>query len=177
MLAALPFIFPPLTQPITHTPIEYIELRPSVLLAIAKRPDFPDRRHIVAAQQKEAAERLEAARRAEAARQAQLTTQAANVRPAASPAVRGTCDAWIAAAGILDVVNARELIRRESGCNPLAVNPTSGACGVAQELPCGKSGCAWGDGACQVAWMNRYVLQRYGSWANAVAFHNANNWY
>lgn len=96
---------------------------------------------------------------------------------AAAPAPSSNdCEAWIAQAGITDRVNARELIRRESGCNPRAVNPTSGACGVAQELPCGKSQCGW-DGACQVRWMNSYVLGRYGSWANAIAFHNANNWY
>lgn len=89
----------------------------------------------------------------------------------------GSCASWIKSAGISDVGNAVELINRESGCNPNATNPSSGACGVAQELPCGKSGCSLGDGACQVRWMNSYVLGRYGSWANAVAFHNANNWY
>lgn len=89
----------------------------------------------------------------------------------------GSCGDWIANAGIPDVASANELIRRESGCNPYAVNKSSGACGVAQELPCGKSGCSLGDGACQVKWMNGYVAARYGSWANAVAFHNANNWY
>lgn len=103
-------------------------------------------------------------------------TQTASAAPrAVTPS--GSCADWIAAAGIGDVANANELIRRESGCNPQAKNPSSGACGVAQELPCGKSGCAWGDGACQVKWMNSYVLGRYGSWAAAVSFHNANNWY
>ena len=92
-------------------------------------------------------------------------------------ATTGNCASWIAAAGISDVGNAQELINRESGCNPNAVNPSSGACNVAQELPCGKSGCSVGDGACSVKWMNSYVLGRYGSWANAVDFHNANNWY
>lgn len=89
----------------------------------------------------------------------------------------GNCSEWIAAAGINDIVNAVELIRRESNCRPSALNPSSGACGVAQELPCGKSGCSISDGACQVKWMNSYVLGRYGSWANAVAFHNSHNWY
>lgn len=89
----------------------------------------------------------------------------------------GSCADWIANAGITDIANANELIRRESNCNPYAINKSSGACGVAQELPCGKSGCSLGDGACQVKWMNNYVAVRYGSWANAVAFHNANNWY
>lgn len=89
----------------------------------------------------------------------------------------GSCDDWIAGAGINDLPNAKELIRRESGCNPYATNPSSGACGVAQELPCGKSGCSLGDGACQVRWMNTYVIGRYGSWAGAVNFHSLHNWY
>lgn len=100
---------------------------------------------------------------------------APKVAPAAS--FGGSCAEWIAAAGISDVASANELIRRESGCDPNVVNRSSGACGVAQELPCGKSGCSLGDGACQVRWMNSYVLQRYKSWANAVAFHDRNNWY
>lgn len=94
-----------------------------------------------------------------------------------SVAVSGNCSAWLASAGVTDLANAHELIRRESGCNPNAVNPSSGACGVAQELPCGKSGCSLGDGACQVAWMDRYVKARYGSWAGAIAHSNAVGWY
>lgn len=105
------------------------------------------------------------------------TKQLTEQKQVTAVAVSGTCDEWIAMAGITDIANAKELIRRESNCNPNAVNPSSGACGVAQELPCGKSGCALGDGACQVAWMKRYVTGRYGSFANAIAFHNRNNWY
>jgi len=97
--------------------------------------------------------------------------------PKPAPVPTGSCSDWIRAAGISDVASASELIRRESGCNPNAINPSSGACGVAQELPCGKSGCSLGDGACQVKWMSSYVASRYGSWSGAVAFHNANNWY
>ena len=110
-------------------------------------------------------------------------TPVPTAKPASTPKIAlktassGTCSSWITAAGIADVANALELIRRESNCNPYAKNSSSGACGVAQELPCGKSGCALGDGACQVRWMNHYVLSRYGSWAGAVSFHNANNWY
>ena len=89
----------------------------------------------------------------------------------------GDCASWVAQAGITDTASAYELIRKESGCNPSAVNRSSGACGVAQELPCGKSGCQLGDGACQVAWMNRYVLGRYGSWSAALQFHLRNSWY
>lgn len=89
----------------------------------------------------------------------------------------GNCDSWIAAAGISDIANARELLRRESNCDPNAVNPSSGACGVAQELPCGKSGCQLGDGACQMKWMKSYVDRRYGSFAAAIEFHDRMNWY
>lgn len=125
-------------------------------------------------------ERLKVAK-AERERQrlALLASQKASAAPqrAAPASFGGNCESWIAAAGISDLSNARELIRRESGCNPYAKNPSSGACGVAQELPCGKSGCSLGDGACQVKWMNSYVIGRYGSWSAAVAFHNANNWY
>ncbi len=89
----------------------------------------------------------------------------------------GSCSEWIAGAGISDLTSATELIRRESHCNPYAVNPSSGACGVGQALPCGKTGCEMGDGACQTKWMNSYVIGRYGSWSAALSFHNTHNWY
>lgn len=92
-------------------------------------------------------------------------------------AVSGTCADWIAQAGVNDVASAIELIRRESGCNPNAVNRSSGACGIAQELPCGKSGCGLGNPVCQIKWMQNYVNARYGGWANAIAWHNSHNWY
>ncbi len=95
----------------------------------------------------------------------------------------GNCQAWLAS-----VVNpaelgaAIELQRRENGsCNPQLYNQGgSDACGVAQELPCGKSGCGMppnADGACQIRWMNSYVIGRYGSWANALNHHDRMNWY
>lgn len=89
----------------------------------------------------------------------------------------GSCSDWINAAGITDQGSASELIQRESGCNPYSVNVSSGACGVGQALPCGKTGCEMGDGACQTVWMNQYVMGRYGSWSAALNFHNANGWY
>lgn len=116
-------------------------------------------------------------KRQEAIAHANLEKAAVRATGTATASASGNCASWIAQAGISDTANAIELIRRESNCNPSAVNSSSGACGVAQELPCGKSGCSLGDGACQVKWMNSYVAQRYGSWANAVSFHNANNWY
>ena len=126
--------------------------------------------------QKQELEKQLQAKKEQQARLAVISKQKAVAQPA-RVSVSGTCAEWIQAAGIKDVGNAVELIRRESGCNPNAVNKSSGACGIAQELPCGKSGCKLGDGACQVAWMNRYTLARYGSWSAAVAHHNAKNWY
>ena len=120
---------------------------------------------------------LQAKKEAQAAITVAQTKQVTQKKQTVTVAASGTCADWLAAVGVADVANAQELIRRESGCNPHAVNPSSGACGVAQELPCGKSGCSLGDGACQIAWMQRYVNGRYGGWAGAIAFHNANNWY
>lgn len=105
----------------------------------------------------------------------QKLAQAARITPTVH--AEGGCEAWIANAGITDVASARTLIAKESGCNPNAINRSSGACGVAQELPCGKSGCQLGDGACQVRWMKSYVEGRYGSFTAALNFHLRNSWY
>ena len=107
----------------------------------------------------------------------QIMDIASEAKIEVAPSQSGNCDSWIAAAGISDIANAKELLRRESNCNPNAVNPSSGACGLAQELPCGKSGCQLGDGGCQMKWMKSYVDRRYGSFAAAIEFHNSNNWY
>ena len=116
-------------------------------------------------------------KRQEAIAHAKLQEATVRATGTAVASASGNCATWIQQAGIADTANAIELIRRESNCNPNAVNRSSGACGVAQELPCGKSGCSLGDGACQVKWMSSYVHSRYGSWAAAVAWHDRNNWY
>ena len=95
-------------------------------------------------------------------------------RAQASP-VSGTCQDWMNQAGITDQGNAYTLIMRESGCNPNAVNKSSGACGIPQALPCSKLGTS--DPVEQLRWMQNYVVRRYGSWANAVAHSTAHNWY
>lgn len=89
----------------------------------------------------------------------------------------GSCDEWIAGAGITDLANAQYLIGKESRCNPYAVNRSSGACGIGQALPCSKMDCEMGDGACQVKWMNSYVMGRYGSWKAAADHHRRMGWY
>lgn len=104
--------------------------------------------------------------------QSAVPTANAAVRP-----VSGSCSEWMAAAGVTDMVNATELIRRESGCNPNAVNRSSGAFGIPQSLPASKIAHCGVDPVCQIQWMQNYVNARYGGWAGAVAWHNAHNWY
>ncbi len=77
--------------------------------------------------------------------------------------------------------DANYIINRESGWNPYATNPTSGAYGICQSLPGTKMASAGADWATnietQAKWCDSYVAGRYGSWANARAFWDANNWF
>ena len=100
----------------------------------------------------------------------------------------GNCEAWLSEAGINNA-DARELIKRESHCNPCAYNPGksdcnykgNAACGIPQALPCSKlrdvAGCSMTDAVCQLRWMVSYVMGRYGSWEAAIAHHDAKGWY
>lgn len=63
---------------------------------------------------------------------------------------------------------------RESGWNPRAVNPYSGACGIPQFYPCRSYG--W-DARQQILAGFRYIAGRYGSPLDALAFHNAHGYY
>jgi len=72
---------------------------------------------------------------------------------------------------------AAELIARESSFNKYAINPSSGACGLAQALPCSKMKCELSDEDCQLEWIKNYVNARYGSVKGAVEFHDRMNWY
>lgn len=96
----------------------------------------------------------------------------------ATVAQGGTCSDWLAQAGIHETYAVQELIRRESGCNPNAVNPSSGACGIPQSLPCNKLPNGLNTSPTdQLIWMQNYVMNRYGSWESALAFHDRNSWY
>lgn len=113
------------------------------------------------------------------ARQAAVVVTPVVIKPApiVQPVVSGSCRDWMIAAGVTDLVNAAELIRRESGCNPTATNRSSGAFGIPQSLPASKIAHCGVDPVCQIQWMQNYVNARYGGWAQAVAFHNRMNWY
>lgn len=69
------------------------------------------------------------------------------------------------------------MVQKESGWNPNAMNKSSGACGLAQALPCSKLGPNWNDPVVALNWMNGYVNGRYGSWEKAYNFWTVNRWY
>lgn len=127
-----------------------------------------------AKQLKEAEERkaqLAAARPVAVASGVQPSQPVQPVQPA------GDCASWMAQAGITDTASAYKLIMRESGCNPHARNPNGGACGIGQQLPCGKWPHAWNDPVGGMIDMQNYVISSYGSWANALAHSYSHNWY
>lgn len=92
---------------------------------------------------------------------------------AAAPTIKpsGTCAEWMAQAGIPNIEATNKLIINESGCNPNAVNRSSGACGIPQALPCSKltNVCPTMEPVCQLRWMDNYVKDRYGTWNGALA--------
>lgn len=95
--------------------------------------------------------------------------------------VTSTKTDWMRAAGIpeSDWQYVDYIVNRESSWNPNAVNPSSGACGLAQSLPCHKSEVygAWNDPVAALKWQYDYVQQRYGGYAGAYAFWTKNHWY
>lgn len=99
--------------------------------------------------------------------------------PQKAYAASGDCETWKAQAGIASTPATRALIGGESGCRPNAVNPTSGACGIPQALPCSKMPCTLQDPVCQLRWMDSYVANRYGTWDNAYAtwLSRSPHWY
>ncbi len=86
---------------------------------------------------------------------------------------------WMSAAGIPEsewgYVDA--IISRESGWNPNATNSSSGACGLAQALPCSKVPGSGYDPVANLSWANGYAHGRYGGWAQAYNFWMANHWW
>lgn len=74
-------------------------------------------------------------------------------------------------------VEAIELYCRESSLDYTSVNPSSGACGLVQALPCEKMGCELNDLSCQLDWGHEYIQRRYGTVKDALKFHDLHNWY
>lgn len=73
------------------------------------------------------------------------------------------------------------VISVESGWDPQATNPSSGAYGLGQALPAGKMAEFGSDYMInpytQLKWMYSYIMDRYHSFANLQAFWDANHWY
>ncbi len=70
------------------------------------------------------------------------------------------------------------IIERESGWNPNAVNPTSGAYGIPQILPKAHPNVQLqGDPVGQIRWLLDYIAGRYGDPLAALAFKNREGWY
>jgi hypothetical protein len=108
-----------------------------------------------------------------------LTTVAQNTSGAGSAAALSSKEQWMTQAGIpqSEWANVNSIVTRESGWNPNAVNKSSGACGLGQQLPCGKWAGAWNDPVAALKAMTIYVNARYGGWSGAVGFWNKNRWY
>lgn len=74
-----------------------------------------------------------------------------------------------------------ELWNRESGWNPAAENPSSGAYGIPQALPATKMSSAGSDWKnnpeTQIDWGMGYIKQRYGTPENAWAHEQTAGWY
>lgn len=106
----------------------------------------------------------------------------------------GTKTEWLAASNIPAESwgYADFMVQKESGWNPNAKNASSGACGLAQALPCSKLGENWSNPVVALNWMNGYVNGRYydgspyakglcagisDNWQCAYTFWKANKWY
>jgi len=90
----------------------------------------------------------------------------------------GNKQEWLRASGIPEASwwAVDYIVIRESGWNPNAVNSNGGACGLGQQLPCGKWAGAWNDPVAALKAMNIYV-NKYGGWAGAVSFWKTHSWY
>jgi len=91
----------------------------------------------------------------------------------------GTKTEWLAASNIPEESwgYADFMVGKESGWNPNAINKSSGACGLAQALPCSKVPGNPYNPVDSLNWMNGYVNGRYGGWEGAYNFWQVKHWY
>lgn len=123
------------------------------------------------------------------ASQSKVYAAVAPTVPFTARTITGDKQTWLRASGIpeSDWGYVDSIVSRESGWNPCAYNPgrsdcnanPTSACGLAQSLPCGKQSVYghWTDPVANLKWQYDYVKNRYGGYAQAVAFWNANHWY
>jgi hypothetical protein len=165
-------ILNPVTDPTTQAPVAHAE---TALVAKAEEPVNP--------------EPVAQTTQVEPAVEDKVEPAAPQQAPTAV-VPQGTHDDWLAAAGITDTFSANILISRENGSwDPCKMNGGAIDCaylgdrayGIPQALPGSKMASAGADWQTnpitQLKWMNTYVNDRYGSWAQALAFHYQNKWY
>jgi peptidoglycan hydrolase CwlO-like protein len=113
----------------------------------------------------------------EAAKTPAVSKVVQSIVPTAQAATSSHTD-WMAAAGISpsDYQYVEFIVQKESGWNPSALNRASGACSLAQSLPCSKIGADWQNPVTALRWANSYVA-RYGGWAGAYQHWLQFSWY
>lgn len=86
---------------------------------------------------------------------------------------------WMRAAGIPESEwgYVDFIVQRESSWNPNARNKSSGACGLAQALPCSKVPGNPYDPVDSLRWQYGYVTARYGGYRQAYEFWLVKHWY
>jgi Transglycosylase SLT domain len=158
---------------------------PSQLAAVRARLATAEPHTLLAQEQRLAAAQLAAKRRAAARRAAALAAQQAAQRaaqqaaqPPASPAPSSAAPSGSPQQIAMAMLGSfgwsssqfgclQSLWNRESGWNPSATNPTSGAYGIPQALPGDKMASAGADWqtnpATQIRWGLGYIQQVYGS--------------
>ncbi|MGP3990082.1 LysM peptidoglycan-binding domain-containing protein [Streptomyces sp. 3N207] len=101
----------------------------------------------------------------------QTASQAQESAPQPQQGPQSRSKAQVPSASTAENSAKAEIIRRESSGNPNAQN--------GKYYGLFQTDQPWGRGtvAEQHAGAERYVEQRYGSWAAALAFHNAHGWY
>ena len=132
-----------------------------------------------------AAAARKAAAQAAAARQAAATQQAAQQQAASPPSgspqqiAEQMLSQFGWSSGQFSCL--QPLWAHESGWNPYAQNPSSGAYGIPQALPGSKMASAGGDWqsnpATQIRWGMSYIQGNYGSPCGAWAHEQADGWY
>lgn len=141
--------------------------------AAAKRREEARAAAELAQRQAEAAAARERTQQQRAARTATRTVQAPTVAGAQSYARSRLSSSQYSC---LD-----SLIRRESGWNHRATNPSSGAYGLMQSLPASKMSSAGSDWrtnpVTQIKWGLSYISSRYGTPCGAWNFWQENHWY
>ena len=99
--------------------------------------------------------------------------------PKPKPKPTGTKYDWMQQAGIpeSDWQYVDYIVSKESSWNPNAVNRSSGACSLAQALPCSKIPGDWRNPVNALRWQYQYVKARYGGYHGAYNFWITNHWY